>query len=220
MATHNPHNPDFQITTHRLSDLASNPNSLHTLVSMINNAFRTSGAAFQSSRLRFESDSEMIEQIGPDALCAIMTLDGRVVASACLKAWRPPQGSLVDASLKEDRPDDYALLSEPGLSWEVKAVVTVDEPLTRGKGLAGRCVDVLLAQITTQYPLSRSKCLLLWVQVIEIQAGAYWRRMGYEPVGPSELKPKGTFGSFADFWYTTLCKRIHPGTLEGLAEAP
>jgi hypothetical protein len=220
MATHNPHNLDFQITTHRLSDLASDPNSLHTLVSMINNAFRTSGAAFQSSRLRFERDSEMIEQIGPDALCAIMTLEGGIVASACLKAWRPPRGGLIEASLKEHRPDDYLLLSERGLSWEVKAVVTVDEPLTRSKGLAGRCVDVLLDQLVAQYPLSQSKGLLLWVQVIEIQAGAYWRRRGYEAVGPSELKPKGTFGSFADFWYTTLYKRIQPGMLQGTNKTP
>jgi hypothetical protein len=220
MADHKADKDNFMITIRTLSDIASDPDLLHNLVSIINKAFRAPGSAFQSSRLRFEYDEEMIEQIGSDALCAIMTLDGRIIASACLKQWRPPRGGIIEAALKQESPDDYQLLCEEGLSWEVKAVVTADEPLTRNKGLAGRCVDVLLDQVMTQYTLSTSKGLLLWVQVIEIQAGAYWRRRGYEQVGPSELKPRGMFGSFADFWYTTLCKRIQPGILECTANVP
>jgi hypothetical protein len=213
MADHKADKDKFVITIRPLSDLASDPDLLHNLVSIINKAFRAPRSAFQSSRVRFEYDEEIIEQIGSDALCAIMALDGRIIASACLKQCRPPREGIIEAALKQERPDDYELTYEVGLSWEVKAVVTVDEPLTRSMGLASRCVDALLDQVMTKYPLSKSKGLLLWVHVIEIQAGAYWRRRGYEPVGPSELKKKGTFGSFADFWYTTLCKRMQPGML-------
>ncbi|RMZ78960.1 hypothetical protein DV737_g3725, partial [Chaetothyriales sp. CBS 132003] len=191
-----------------LAELADDPVLLHELVDAINTAFRGQ-ENFPSDRLRYQYDSEMVDESSGDRLCAVMRLEGKIIATASVEQCRPAAGGPVDLALKTTRPSDF-LLAEEGLIWEVKAVATMDSPETRGRGLAGQCIVALQHEIVSHNSLAREKGLLLWIQTIEKQNGIYWRRRGYELVGQSELKPAGTWGATSGFWHSTLVKRLLP----------
>ena len=86
------------ITILTISELASNATLLHELIEVINVAYK--GQDFDCDDLRYQHDREMVEEMDGDDLCAVMTSDARVIATATFKRWRPEAGSPVDTALK------------------------------------------------------------------------------------------------------------------------
>jgi GNAT superfamily N-acetyltransferase len=198
-----PTDNSIDIIVYTQSDLQANPTLNSCVVDVINKAFQKH-ASFRS-KPRFEHASELPTQLGTDGLCAVARLQDRLLGSASLCTWRPTAGGVVDEAFRERTAD--LELADAGLSYEAKAIGTVDEPLARGKGIAGIMMQALLEQVQARHP---GEDLLLWIQLSEEHNGAYWRRRGYEQVGPVEIKPKGTWGSPKPFEFCTMVKRI-PG---------
>lgn len=178
-----------------------------SIVNVINVAF--SRHADFNGKLRFEDADELPQQIGVDGLCAVARSGDAILGTASFKRWRPVAGGAVDEALRE-HPEDLKL-ADAGLSYEVKAVATVDSPESRGRGLAGVMIQALLEQV--QRERHPRKDILLWLQLSEEQNGAYWRRRGYEQIGPLEVLPKGTWGSTHDFEFLTMVKRMPSATV-------
>ena len=184
-----------------VSELADNPQVLREVVSVINSAFRAKDETF-SSKLRFPQDEDLVQQSGKDALCSVIRAGDKVVATASIQRWREPKGSAADAKLKDERPDDYALV-EAGQSYEVKAVATMVNSAFRQKGLAVRCIAKLEEEI-----LQRTGGeFILWIHTAEYQNGPYWRRRGFENV-LTETKPVGYWGAHEPFEFVTGVKRV------------
>lgn len=194
---------NINIIIYTKSDLQANTTLNNTIVDVINACFRKH-VAFRG-KLRFEDPSELADELGSEGLCAVAYLQDDILGSASIRQWRPAAGGVVDKALHE-QPSDLKL-AQAGLSYEAKAIVTVDSPLSRGKGLAGTMIQALVEKVQQRHP---GEELLLWLQLGEEQNGPYWRRRGYERVGPVEIKPKGTWGSTHDFEFCTMVRRI-PG---------
>jgi hypothetical protein len=92
------HPPSFPITIYRISEFLSQPDLLHSLVTMINNAY-LKHKEFEAG-LRFEYDLQMVEHLGESGICAVMHSGETIVATASLIKWRPPTGGPVDEALK------------------------------------------------------------------------------------------------------------------------
>ncbi|ETN40597.1 uncharacterized protein HMPREF1541_04874 [Cyphellophora europaea CBS 101466] len=204
---------DIQITIHTSASLDSNPKLLHSLVSAINTAFARHSA--WNGTPRFHTPSELPTELGPDSgLCAIAHSGPTILGSASLRQWRPQANGAVDAALRS-MPQDLKL-ADAGQSYEVKAVITVDTPRARGKGLAGLMIQALLEKV--QRERHGGKEVLLWIQLAEEQNGEYWRRRGgFERVGPVEMMPKGTWGCTHEFEFLTMVRRVP--AIEAEAEA-
>lgn len=192
----------IDIRIYTSAELRAEPRLNASIVDVINAAFGKHEK--WNGKLRFEAADELPAQIGGDGLCAVARSGDSMLGTACLKRWRPDAGGVVDQALQE-RPSDVKL-ADAGLSYEVKAVTTVDGPESRGKGLAGVMIQALLEHVwKNRHP---GKEMLLWLQLSEELNGAYWRRRGYEQIGPVEVKPKGTWGSSHDFEFLTMVKRV------------
>ena len=184
-----------------VGELADNPQILHEVVSVINQAYRAKDKTF-SPELRFPRDEDLVQQFGKDALCSVTRAGEKVVATASIQRWREPKGSAADEKLKEQSPDDYALV-EAGRSYEVLAVATVVDPAFRQKGLAVRSVAKLEEEILKRLEGD----FMLWIHTAEHQNGPYWRRRGFEDVFV-ETKPIGYWGAFQPFEFRTGVKRV------------
>lgn len=203
--------PDYEVVIYTASDLRAAPVELGAVVAAINLAFaRHETAGFHGPR--FAADADLLTMLGTHGICAVLRPSpssglGQDVVRATGSAipWRPQRGGEVEDALKAERPDEFRLVKR-NLSYEVKAVVTTASPDTRGKGLAGLCVDALVQHLAAQHPGESE--LVLWIQLAENQNGPYWRRRGYEQVGGVEVKPKGMWGSERDFEFATLVKKV------------
>jgi hypothetical protein len=166
------------------------------------NACWTKHKGFQN-KPRFENTVELWEMLGEDGICAVAIAGKEMVGSASLRSWRPD--GVVDDALRRERPRDAELVDR-GLTYEVKAIVTLDSPMSRGRGLSGVMIQGLLSQVQKRH---RGEDVLFWLQIAEEQNGPYWRRRGgYEQVGPVEIKPKGTWGALRDFEFLTMVQRM------------
>jgi hypothetical protein len=193
----------FEFVIYTSKDLSTLPETLDDLFRIINLSFTQHRDHFETPR--FTNAEEFLELLGPDGICAVVRLDTRIVASASAVPWHPDVGGSVYRTLKDERPNDF-LLVEQGLSYELKAAVTADAPESRRKGLVERCIGELIARVADRHAGERR--LLLWVQVAEDLNGAYWRRRGFEQVGPIEVRLKGSWGSSRDFNFATLVKSV------------
>lgn len=206
--------PQVHIKIYTSADLQADPHLNNSIVDVVNAAF-TRHASF-NSKLRFEYPEKLVEQIGTDGLCAVAysgdsqdSSSATMLGTASLRHWHPTPGGVVDDALREDRPAADLKLVEAGLSYELKAIATVDGPESRGKGLAGVMTQTLLEYV--QEKRHQGRDVLLWLQLSEEQNGDYWRRRGYEQVGPVEVMPKGTWGATHDFEFLTMVKRMQAG---------
>lgn len=194
-----------EVAVHTAADLQARRQDLERIVNAINLAFtKMSNAGFEGPR--FPISTDLLTMLGPHGLCAVVcSASGAVLASASSIPWRPDHGEVIENALKRDFPDEHGLVDK-GLSYQVKAVVTAATPDARSKGLAGLCIQALVSRLSTQHPGESE--LLLWILLAEDQNGNYWRRRGYEQVGPVEIKPKGMWGSANDFKFATLVKKV------------
>jgi hypothetical protein len=194
----------FRTTIYTAAELRALPNLLFDVFCAINDAFdKHSSSGIDSPR--FIQSGELVDLLGKEGLCAIIHSNDSILASASVIPWRPDKGGIVDSALKA-RPDDLVLVDK-SLSYEVKAAITADTPESRGRGLVSVCIESLVSRFFT---IHRGESeLLLWVHLAEIQNGLYWRRRGYEQIGPTEIKPKGTWESKIDFEHSTLLKRVN-----------
>lgn len=92
---------------------------------------------------------------------------------------------------------DLEGLNEAGEDgWEIITVTTRVEWMRRG--LAGRCVDALVADVIRQAregeKRERGSKVKIWVHTVEDLNGAYWRKKGWEEVRSYD-KPAGHWGS-------------------------
>lgn len=195
-------NTQISIAVYTVADLQADPQFNESLVRTINIAFDRHKAF--NGKPRFENAAELPQQIGPDGLCAVASAGDSLLGTASFRCWRP--SGVVNQALQQ-RPLDLKL-ADAGLSYEVKAIATVDGPISRGKGLASAMIQTLLKKMQDRHP---GQDLLLWLQLSEEQNGEYWRRRGYEQVGPVEIMCKGTWGSSHDFEFVTMVKRIPAG---------
>jgi hypothetical protein len=193
----------LRVTIYTSAELRALPDLLHDAFLTINAAFDKHAIASIDSP-RFTQSNEIIEMLGTEGLCAFVHSESDIVASASVVPWQPEAGGTIEAALRS-RPDD-AVLVDKRLSYEINAAMTADTPESRGRGLVSVCIEALVARVFTVR--SGESELLLWVHLAEIQNGAYWRRRGYEQIGPTEMKPKGTWGSEIDFELSTLVKRV------------
>ena len=189
------------ISLYTPAQLRSNTSLMTSLTHLINQAY-AKHTAF-NSRPRISDPHRFLDQLGPRGICAIMTDGDRMICTASYAHWRPAAGSVPDLALKQDV--ELLKLVDEGLSWEVKGVAVLSDPLYIGKGLAGQCISAVRQEVLKQ---NGSTAFAEWIELSEEQNGAYWRRRGYVPVGESELMPKGTWGSEKDFWYTTMVRRV------------
>ncbi|KAM3069232.1 hypothetical protein ACMFMG_010747 [Clarireedia jacksonii] len=186
-------------------ELNASPKVLHDVVHAINLAFsKHQSTGFDPPR--FANTDELLEMLGSEGLCAVIRFNVTILASASIIPWSPHPDSVVAQTLSEQRPKDSLLISR-GLSYEIKTAITADTPEARGKGLVGACIQELVARLRG----SGDDEMLLWVQTVEDQNGPYWRRRGYELVGPVEIKEKGMWGSTKEFRFATLVKRVSAG---------
>lgn len=191
------------LSIHKVPDLGNDPDLLHELVCLINEVYTNEEKDYSSGFPRFPKDQDLIEQFGPNALCAIIRREHRIVATASITPFSEPAGSMADKSFRNLRPDDYHLV-ETGYSFEISGVATMKEPEVRGKGLATQCIESLQKAILA---LNAGHEFLVWIHTAEHQNGAYWRRRGFENV-LIEWKPKGYWGAWEPFQYTTLVKKV------------
>ncbi|KAM3077917.1 hypothetical protein ACMFMF_004332 [Clarireedia jacksonii] len=197
------HSGDISIYTGE--ELNASPKVLHDVVHAINLAFsKHQSTGFDPPR--FANTDELLEMLGSEGLCAVIRFNVTILASASIIPWSPHPDSVVAQTLSEQRPKDSLLISR-GLSYEIKTAITADTPEARGKGLVGACIQELVARLRG----SGDDEMLLWVQTVEDQNGPYWRRRGYELVGPVEIKEKGMWGSTKEFRFATLVKRVSAG---------
>ena len=206
MGSLSPASPEVSTSFYNREDFQNNPRLTQEVVDVINTAFRThsENIGFHKHEDRFSTPAGLPEMLGPHGICAVARIDNIIGATGALIPWRPKVGGIIDDALKLDRPDDFAL-AETGNSYEVKTVTTVEGPTTARKGLASRIVDALIVEGDKRHP---GEDVLLWVQIAEEQAGPYWRKRGYERVGPIEIKPAGTWSSENPFQFLTLVKRV------------
>jgi GNAT superfamily N-acetyltransferase len=202
------------IKAYTAAELAASPSVLNDTLNVINIAFierERESKGFEGPR--FPTTDDFLDTLGPTGLCAVASSLDSILAAASLVPWQPTAYGAVSQALRDTRPDDFALLGK-GVSYEVKAVATALSPEARGKGLPASCIsklaDVVFAR---QHP--EETTLLLWVLVAEDTMGAYWRRNGYEQVGPTEVMPKGMWESTRDFRFSTLVKRVHKSGEDG-----
>jgi hypothetical protein len=190
------------IEVYTAEQLQKLPEILSETLKVINLAFlRMWAAGFEAPR--FDSTDQLLDMLVPGGLCAVCRLDKRIVASLSIIPWQPD--GAVYSALEQERPADFRLLGQ-GLSYEVRAAVTLDTPASRGKGLIQHCIEELVLRLRERH--SGNSCCLLWAGMAEDQNGAYWRRRGFEQIGPAEIKPKGLWGSVRDFEYVTLVKNV------------
>jgi GNAT superfamily N-acetyltransferase len=188
-----------------IDDLSHNPTLLHEIVALVNDAYWVAEVDFAPS-LRFPQDRDMIEQLGPALLCAVVRLDDRIVATASLMPFREARDSEADEKFKEMCPGDYALAETD--SYEVKAVAVANDPGTRKRGLATMCIRALEDTIRAlNQNRGRDTDFLFWLHTEEKANGAYWRRRRYRAVH-IEWKPKGFWGALREFEYTTLVRKV------------
>jgi hypothetical protein len=192
---------DLPILFYSLRELSADP-ELSTKIADLINACWTKHKGFQN-KPRFANTAELWEMLGEDGICAVAMSGTEMVGSASLRSWRPD--GVVDEALRRERPLDAELVDQ-GLSYEVKAVVTLDSPISRGRGLSGFMIQALLSQVQRRH---HGEEILFWLQIAEEQNGSYWRRRGgYEQVGPVEIKPQGTWGALKDFEFLTMVQRM------------
>jgi GNAT superfamily N-acetyltransferase len=196
-----PSSPDPPVV-YNIDDLSNNPKLLREIVALVNDAYWVAEVDFAPS-LRFPRDRDMIDQLGPALLCAVIRSGDRVVATASLTPFRESRGSEADEKFREMCPDDYAL-AEQGDSYEVKAVAVSNDPGTRKKGLATLCIRALEDAVRMR---NEGRDVLFWLHTEEKANGAYWRRRGYRAVH-IERKPEGFWGALMEFEYTTLVRRV------------
>lgn len=186
------------------TELMASRDDLNDIINLVNLAYmRNDHIGFSGPR--FRGNDEFLAMLGADGLCSVICSEETVLATSSLLPWRPQEDGVVIEALQEHRPNDHSLVQK-GLSYELKAVATADTPESRGRGLVETCINELALTLSIRH--RGDSTLLLWVQILEDQNGGYWRRRGYEQVGPIETKPKGTWGSIKDFQFTTLVKRI------------
>jgi hypothetical protein len=193
------------IEVYTAKQLKDSPTTLDEAVKVINLAFRKMwDQGFEHPR--FNNTNQLLEALGPEGMCAVARQNDQIIASASIVPWQPDAAGVVYQALQQDRPDDFALMTQ-GMSYELKAASTLNTPASRGKGLVGMCTTELVSRLHDRHSdVSRA---LLWVQIADDQNGAYWRRRGYEQVGPVEIKPKGLWASVRDFNFVTLVKHIN-----------
>jgi GNAT superfamily N-acetyltransferase len=190
------------VTIYTVGEIADSPKLLHQVVSLINFEYARKDLEFCAG-LRFPRQADFLEQFGREALCAVIGVGERVVATATAGKWREIEGSSADQSFKRQRPKDIALV-DAGQSYEVKGVATMEHPVTRGKGLAIRCISALEDAILAS---NGGSDVLLWLHTAEFQNGPYWQRRGFETVYTEE-KPKGYWDAFEPFTFLTMVKRV------------
>lgn len=197
---------ELSISFYTATDLQAEPAIAQELMDLVNLGFATH-VNFHRDEPRFREVNEVSKMLGAEGLMAAGRINGSIGVCAALIPWRPAPGGIVDQAFMRDRPDDYKL-TEQGLSYEVKTVITDKRSvLASRRGLASALVSALVAKSNHRHP---GQDVLLWVQAAEEQAGPYWRRRGYEQVGPVERKPKGFWSSPIPFDFLTLVKRVGP----------
>lgn len=183
----NPHLPKPRL--HPSSALHASPPLATLLTSFVNEGFRYMSP---SSRLRWNYiygirlpfPDSIFQLIGPDGLFAVQYHPNNPctpIACAAAKRWT---GDL----------DGYKGAGEGG--WEIVTVTTCVEWM--GKGLPGRCIDVLVGELKGRAREDGKKegdgRLQVWIQAVEDLSGEYWRKKGYGDVRAYD-KPAGHWGS-------------------------
>ena len=181
-------------------DLAGNPQLLHEIVALINQAFSHKDKGFTSATRFPGKDEDMLEQFGPGTLYAVIRVGDKLVATASAVKAREPESAETDSNLEKLKPDDYHLVAA-GRGFEVAAVATLPESPFRKAGLATRCIAKL------EDALLKDGEFLLWIHTAEFQNGAYWRRRGFETVR-IETKPAGFWGAYEPFEFMTGVKCV------------
>lgn len=89
--------------------------------------------------------------------------------------------------------------------WEIKIVTTKEGWM--GKGLAGKCVDVLCGEVVRSKQVGdwRPK---FWIQTVECVNGAFWRSKGWVNVRGMD-HPAGWFGSKVGYRLMVMSKVVN-----------
>jgi hypothetical protein len=163
------------------------------LVSMINEAYsKREGEGLLS---RFSDPDAIWKELGNNGLCVILQdpEHGDIpVAVAGAKRWK--KGGCGEGGGEDLR------------EWEISPVATRINPSYRKKGLVDRCLAVLYSALLER--VEEGQKLKLWVQVVENYYGDYWRRKGYNQVGPEWIIAKGVWHKDYGFTLIDMCKNI------------
>jgi N-acetylglutamate synthase-like GNAT family acetyltransferase len=133
---------------------------------------------------RLDSDAakagrELCEELGPDSMVAV-AFDGNgndPIGCAAIQKFKVIRQSDVDGTSMETaagdvvRPDKSDSLPQ----WEINLVTT--SLAYRNRGVAGRLVEALEADIVSQHGKVR-----LMVRTVDEISGGYWRKMGFTTV--------------------------------------
>jgi hypothetical protein len=176
----------LRLRVHHASAIRADPALACTITSCVNDGYR-----YRSPKValnwdpspieRFPTANSIHELLGEDGTFAVIYDDATPIACASVKRWI--------GGFKE-----YLVVGEEG--WEVVAVTTNVKWMRRG--LAGRCVDALVAELVKQArddeKRENGRKLQVWVHAIDDLYGLYWKKKGWVEVRSYD-RPVGHWGS-------------------------
>ncbi|KIW99901.1 uncharacterized protein Z518_10829 [Rhinocladiella mackenziei CBS 650.93] len=168
---------------------------LTSLLDMINEAYKEREE--EGSISRFPDSNAMLAELGDDGLYAVVQDPGKgniPVAVVGITRWK--------------RDNNWADTSGDCYDWEISPAASRNEPPYRRQGLVDRCLTALS---NTLLERSSGKEVRLWMKVVENLLGEYWKKKGFEQVGPQWIIPKGKWHKDLEFILIDMCKKIPKG---------
>ncbi|KAH4608916.1 hypothetical protein HBH82_064550 [Parastagonospora nodorum] len=189
--------PDTELSPrlHLASAIRADAALVNTLTTFINEGYRylTPESATRWDGVyggeRLSQSHSIHDALGHDGMFAVIydVHDSATpIACAAAKRW-------------ESDLDDYSAADEDG--WEILMVATRVGWMRRG--LAGRCVDALVAKLISQTREDEARedghaKVKIWIHAVEDLNGAYWQKKGWAVIRAYE-KPAGHWGSILGY---------------------
>ncbi|KAF2854698.1 hypothetical protein T440DRAFT_464843 [Plenodomus tracheiphilus IPT5] len=194
----------LQPRIHHFSELIAAPDIAERIRNFVNQGYRyfapENTSRWEPCVDRLVDLPSFHKQLGDRGLIAIIyDPDNSSIPIACA-ATSPWDGGF-DGGYSPDELDG---------GWEIKIVTTKEGWM--GKGLAGKCVDALFAEVVRleRVDLSRvdaDRKLRFWIQTVECVNGAFWRRKGWKDVRGTDHEA-GWFGSKEGYRLLVMTKKV------------
>ncbi|KAJ5224886.1 uncharacterized protein N7469_008389 [Penicillium citrinum] len=220
--------PTIQTALFTSAELLSQP-WISGLTQMVNASYLVMDKEkikFSENKIRLRSDSELTEELGPNGFTAVAFVSSEpgcleIVGTASMKPWkddglwRPYDEEESSDSSGEDTLNEkvdriFQKHACPG-DYELAVVALPPGPRFRGKGLAGRLIQICEDELLRRHSQGLKKGLpaRIMIRVAKENAGEYWLKQGFKVVG-SQRCPKGFWDAAEEFTMWAMLRELSP----------
>ncbi|KAJ5391826.1 hypothetical protein N7509_007316 [Penicillium cosmopolitanum] len=218
--------PTIQTALFTSAELRKQP-WLSDLTRMINASYlvmHTEKIQFSQDKIRLLSDSKLTEELGPNGFTAVAFASSgpdslEVVGTASMKPWKDDglweshdYDDFSDESSEEvvnDKVDQiFQKHACPG-DYELAVVAIPPDARFRGKGMAGRLVNVCEDELLRRRSESGKGSVpaRIMIRVAKENSGDYWLKQGFKVVG-SQKCPKGFWDAAEEFTMWAMVREL------------